>query len=501
MPVPVLQTQGGVTGASVPVTSGSLIIELPAYQADDIVVITTVGWVPNTTTGTNTQSLSSPWTKYSPNQTLITSSIIDGEWALFWARATSNSSLGTLVTFTRPTSWDTGTDTCWGGRAYIVRGCRTTGDPWDAITAGSLQSAANAAFPGVSYSDGNNLVVQFLVSADNQASGAAPSGWTAGTEAASTVGTDCMFQTFRQTFSVSGSGTSTASTSATGAPNQGRYIFFAASFTPPAITATANNSWGGWTSTSSATVTENATINSSWGGWTATSTGTAGAPSVPATANDNWGGWTATAIGAEEHPASVSSNWGNVAATADGALDHPAAISTDWGGWTATAETIHAGTIDTNFGGLTATANGSVERAATATANWGAWSATAVGVEDHSGAISSNLGGWAATAAGDLEHHGSVDSTFGITLNAAATVEVFGAIADDAPDWTATAIGTVTGGDPTIASNFGPWTSTAVGVVDPINPPQGGAARPKRRPSPPAAARNDDDEVVLILAL
>lgn len=230
MAVPVLQAQGAI--ANVTGVGSNLVITLPAYQADDIVVLTSVGWVPNTTTGTNTMSLASPWTKYSPNITTITGGLIDGEWAFFWARAANASSLGTTVTITRPTSWDTGNDTAWGGRAYVIRGCATTGNPYDQLTATSLVATANQAFPAITVTGVERLPVVFYCSSDNNTAPTAASGWTVNTAVTDAGGTDVGFQSYDIEAGVSTS-TSAVTPTGGGAPAQGSNMYFAASFRPP----------------------------------------------------------------------------------------------------------------------------------------------------------------------------------------------------------------------------------------------------------------------------
>lgn len=234
MTAPTLQAEGNIAA----VTNGNLAITLPTYAANDIVVLTTVGWVPNTTTGTATQTLASPWTKYTGNlgAEIFTGSPIDGEWALFWARATSASSLGTTVTITRPTGWDTGAnDTCWAGRAYVIRGCNTTGNPYEALNdsvttaGGSLYSTANGQMPTATVNGGDRTVIQFFLSSDDLSAGAAQGSYVAGTAATSTTGTDAGFQTFRI---VQASSTISATNSAASAPAQGFYCFISFTFTP-----------------------------------------------------------------------------------------------------------------------------------------------------------------------------------------------------------------------------------------------------------------------------
>jgi hypothetical protein len=67
---------------------------------------------------------------------------------MYWKRATSSGE--TAPTISRGTSptWDTGTDTCFSGFIFVVRGCAKTGDPYDAVT-NWLQVGYTQALPGV----------------------------------------------------------------------------------------------------------------------------------------------------------------------------------------------------------------------------------------------------------------------------------------------------------------------------------------------------------------
>lgn len=221
MTSPFIQAEGAIAA----VTTGNLDITLPTYAANDIVIINTVGWVPNTTTGQSAQSLSSPWTKLFEGLyiDLLTT---DGEIALWWARATSNSSLGTTVTITRPTNWDTGNDTCWAGRAYVIRGCITQANPYDDFN--YINTVGG--FPEIIVNGGDRLVVQFFASPDNLSAGAAPSPYTAGTADTTNTGTDAGFQTF---YVSSRSTTVSGVTSNDTAPAQGYNVAVGISFRPP----------------------------------------------------------------------------------------------------------------------------------------------------------------------------------------------------------------------------------------------------------------------------
>lgn len=230
MAAPTLQAEGAIAA----VTTGNLTPTLPAHATNDILVVVMSAWVPNTTTGANTVAAPSGWTKLL-SDTVITSSLIDGEWAIFWKRAASGSEAN--PTFTRPTGWDTGTDTNWSARAYVIRGCITTGDPWDAAVKSALYSTANQALPAVTVSGSERMVLQGWSCSDNQATTGQPtsSGWTSGTLTNSTTGTDAGFNTLRKD-NVSASTNADATTIP--APVQGRYIYFGISFKPPASVTT-----------------------------------------------------------------------------------------------------------------------------------------------------------------------------------------------------------------------------------------------------------------------
>lgn len=223
MAAPTLQASGTIAN----VTTGNLTVTLPAHQADDILIVVVSGWVPNTTTGTNVMTApAGGWAKLLSDSLINTQ--IDGEWAIFWLRATASGT--TNPAFTRPGSWDTGTDSAWGGRAYVIRGCAKTGNPWDDAAKSALHSAANGAFPAVTVSGSERTVIQFLSKSDDNGAVTAASGWTIDTAVGSTTGTDCSFQTIRKD-NISAS--TTADTATIVAPVTGlRYQFYGISFKP-----------------------------------------------------------------------------------------------------------------------------------------------------------------------------------------------------------------------------------------------------------------------------
>jgi hypothetical protein len=223
MAFPVLQAQG-TTAA---VTTGSLTVTLPAHQTDDILIVLTVDWVPNTSGNAVTGGIPSGWAVAPAGGiNLVTGSETDGHIRPFWKRAASGSE--TDPVFTRGGSWDTGTDTCFAGRAYVIRGCPTSGNPWDNNARTGPHTAGDADFPAVTVAASQRLVVIFGASSDNQLWNLAPSGWAGGTADNTTTGTDAGFQTFRKETDTSTSG----DTSNVDAPAQGGYAFYGFSFTP-----------------------------------------------------------------------------------------------------------------------------------------------------------------------------------------------------------------------------------------------------------------------------
>lgn len=225
MAAPTLQAQGAINA----VTTGDCVVTLPAHQADDILVVSAILWAPNGAKVTGATSDPAGWALMGG------ATLFDGTFALianldvWWRRATSGAeSDPTLV---RPAGSDSGADTCFAGRAYVIRGCETSGNPWDDTRTSSTHSTANQAFSFVTVSGTERMVVQFYSSTDNNTIGAAPALWTAGTSAVSGTGTDAGFQTYRRD-NVSSS-TSAASPTIT-APAQGSYYYVGASFKPPA---------------------------------------------------------------------------------------------------------------------------------------------------------------------------------------------------------------------------------------------------------------------------
>lgn len=244
MTTPIFQAQGTLAAN----TNGNLSITLPAYAANDIVILIASYYGPNSAVTVGYPSLASPWSNilstddYGYQVDYLGTGRLVGGFSIWWAMATSTSSLGTSVSITRPTGWDTGTDTCWIGRAYVIRGCITSGIPYEyngeLFVGGSpvydyfaVLTNANGLFPSIPYiTGGDRLSIMFFISQDNQSEGSGPTGWTAGTLGTTTTGTDGSIQTWR----LSGvNAPITLGNSNIAAPQQGSYILMAITFRPP----------------------------------------------------------------------------------------------------------------------------------------------------------------------------------------------------------------------------------------------------------------------------
>lgn len=219
---PTLQAEGATSA----VTSGAPSVTIPTHQADDILIVVAVFWGPNTTGDAAQIPTPSGWALVGSQVGQPAAANRDGWSAVFWKRATG---AGTTVTLTTGASWDSGTDTSYGARAYVIRGCATSGDPWDAVNTSGPHTALNQAFPTVTVSGSNRLVVQFGNSMDNQSFAMTSTGWTTGTEDNDPAGTDCSFQTASKTTSSN----TAADTATVSAPAQGAYVFHGVSFKPP----------------------------------------------------------------------------------------------------------------------------------------------------------------------------------------------------------------------------------------------------------------------------
>lgn len=228
-------------GSTAAVTTGSLTVTLPAHQADDILVVTTIDWVPNTAGAAAIPGTPAGWSVMVAGLNVSPGGQVDGHIRIYWKRATSSSEADPV--FTRGSGWDTGTDTCFAGRAYVIRGANTFDvTPWDDAQNAGFYTTANQAIPALVVDGPDRLAMVFVGVTDNTAINAAPTGWTSvgGAPAVSNTGTGANFAMYRKT-PADGVDTS-ADASNVDAPGAGAYGFFGISFQPSHLDATGDAS-------------------------------------------------------------------------------------------------------------------------------------------------------------------------------------------------------------------------------------------------------------------
>lgn len=225
MAAPTLLTEGTLNN----ITTGNNAPTIPTHQADDILVVVYAIWAPASLNWANNVATPASWAVLSTKKNTGPTGGFTGEWGAFWIRATG---AGTTVSLTRPTNCTTGTATSWGARAYVIRGCHATGDPWDQATSSpGIVTTANVSLPALTVSGSERLALHVCDVADNTVPSAA-TGWTLGTSATSTTGTDSGQRTLRKDNVSADTG---ADATTMGAPAQGGYVFYSASFKPPAV--------------------------------------------------------------------------------------------------------------------------------------------------------------------------------------------------------------------------------------------------------------------------
>src|SRR3990172_351040 len=207
---PTLQAEGTLAS----ITTGNLVPSPPTHEANDILVAAWIYWGPNTTTLTDISTPSGWVSIYQADAPAL-----DGKIGFYYLRASGASN---PVTFARPAGWDTGADTNWSGRIYVIRGAITTGNPWDEADPSAIYSTANQACDEVTVSGAGRLVIQFLAKSDDFVTGPTLPGYTAGAQVESGTGTDGSAGSFRIDDTGS-NGPVTAST--VEAPAAGRYGF------------------------------------------------------------------------------------------------------------------------------------------------------------------------------------------------------------------------------------------------------------------------------------
>lgn len=236
MAAPTLQAEG----SDVCATSGTPGLTLPAHAADDILIMGSFFWGPSP--GTVPDDIPTPgnpsggaWAPVLGSQIGITDGTnVRGKGQLFWLRCASSTE---GRSFTRGANWDTGTDTAWYVRAWTIRGCITSGNPWDEVDPAGPFRTANQNFDALTVAGAERLAIHFGLRSNAEAGfmGAAPGGWTAGASDNNTTGTDGSSRTYRQD-NVSADTSAAAPTQS--ASSVGGYFYAGISFKPPASAVT-----------------------------------------------------------------------------------------------------------------------------------------------------------------------------------------------------------------------------------------------------------------------
>lgn len=222
MAAPTLQAEGGLSVT----TSSSNSPTIPTHQADDILVLAMGIWFPNNVTFTQGGPTDSGTWSLLGSVTVNDGIFDDGIITYWWKRATG---AGTTVTVTH--DGDSGADTAFGCRVYVIRGCITSGDPFDEAVVSLARTTANQSCAGLTVSGAERLAIQFLVKTDDFSTAPTLTDYTAGAQVESTTGQDHSQGSFRQD---NASSSITPKTSTVEAPAAGFYVFCGVSFKPPA---------------------------------------------------------------------------------------------------------------------------------------------------------------------------------------------------------------------------------------------------------------------------
>lgn len=230
MAAPTLQAESADAAA----TTGTPGPTMPAHLVDDIIIAQLFFWGP--TPGTVPNDIPTPssgtWNLLGTQVGITDGTNVRGKGACFWKRATTTTE-GTG--FARGANWDTGADTCYYARLFVVRGCETSGNPFDEAESAGPFRTANQSFATLTVSGSERTAIQFGARTEVTAFGNAPASWTAGTSETNTGGTDGASHSYRLE-NISTDATGAAPT--VSAVTTGGYFYVGASFKPPAAAIT-----------------------------------------------------------------------------------------------------------------------------------------------------------------------------------------------------------------------------------------------------------------------
>lgn len=217
---PTIAVVGALANAN---SASSLTPTMPAHQVDDILVVVLAGLGNNNYTLSTANGFVEMANSPQHNQSDINSARLH----VWWKRATSNAESSPVIA-------DIALDDAKAALIIVVRGCKTSGNPWD-VTAGStaVQSTAASA-PGITTTIAQTLVVA-IVATRIDALTAQFSGWTNPSltgfveiaDAATNTGAGASIGAAAGSCAVAGAVSTTAATLATASTTASMTVAFA----------------------------------------------------------------------------------------------------------------------------------------------------------------------------------------------------------------------------------------------------------------------------------
>ena len=242
MAAPILQAEGALAIAT---TATTVTPVIPAHALNDILICASGNWAPATAGALAKHTISSGWTELASLQ-IPASGDADGWIVWWWKRAASGSETNPTLTRTG----DTGTDTNFTGRIYVIRGVITSDPAWDEVDPTTLYPTANQPVDALTVSGTERLAIHFLVKTDDfvTAPTVGAGAWTAGTQLETTTGTDHSQGSFRKDNVSANTGADASTVEATAA---GGYAFLGISFKPVVVTVVEGSASGSGTGVAS----------------------------------------------------------------------------------------------------------------------------------------------------------------------------------------------------------------------------------------------------------
>lgn len=155
---------------------------------------------------------------------------------VFWDRLVGGESAPTLILTT-----DTST-AVRGAILFIVRGCRTTGTPFEVCKRLLNAAAATISFPAVTTSIANALLLALGAYEDDPSARTTPTNWTAGAIFVSSLGADMSLNYFTRALAVAGTAIAFTTTVSGGTFANSPSVGAVLAFVPPPTGPTDNDS-------------------------------------------------------------------------------------------------------------------------------------------------------------------------------------------------------------------------------------------------------------------